>query len=136
MSAKQIGIAIVEDDGRFLVGVRGASQALAGCAEFPGGKCELGEAPEACAIRECFEETGLRVETVRLLDQRQFVYSHATVDLHFWLCRPVSRNGESLNGFHWVDRATLSSLPFPEANQHVVRILTDLSAPNVCRNAD
>ena len=37
---KQIWIAIVEFDGLYLVGTRQAGQALAGFAEFPGGKCE------------------------------------------------------------------------------------------------
>lgn len=36
--------------------------------ELPGGKLELGESPEACVEREIFEETGLQVQTVELVD--------------------------------------------------------------------
>ena len=51
-TVKKIGIAIVEFANRYLVGTRQAGQDLSGLAEFPGGKCELGESPEDCAARE------------------------------------------------------------------------------------
>ena len=46
---KTIGIAVVEYQGRFLVGIRPPGASLAGFAEFPGGKCEEAEAPAAAA---------------------------------------------------------------------------------------
>ena len=52
-SPKRIGIAVVEHEGRYLVGTRGPDGPLAGYAEFPGGKCLPDELPEMCAIREC-----------------------------------------------------------------------------------
>ncbi|MCA9069030.1 MAG: NUDIX domain-containing protein, partial [Planctomycetaceae bacterium] len=55
----QIGIAIVEHNNCFLIGVRGDDSPLSGLAEFPGGKCQDGETPADCAVRECWEETGL-----------------------------------------------------------------------------
>lgn len=119
---KRIGIAIVEHAGRFLVGTRGVGQDLAGCAEFPGGKCLPDEASEVCAVRECFEETGLPVSPVRLLQRLEFTYPHAVVDLHFWLCSPAS-GAEPQNGFRWVDRDELAQLPFPAANAEVVQVL-------------
>lgn len=124
MSVRQIGIAVVEHAGRFLVGMRAADQVLAGYAEFPGGKCEPDEQPQACAIRECREETGLPVEAVKLLHRVQFQYPHGAVDLHFWMCRPVSETEiEPANGFRWVQLAELASLPFPEANLEVLAML-------------
>lgn len=124
MSVRQIGIAVVEHAGRFLVGTRAAGQVLAGCAEFPGGKCEPDEQSPACAIRECKEETGLQVEAVKLLHRVQFQYPHGAVDLHFWMCRPTSGSElEPANGFCWVPLAELASLPFPEANREVLAIL-------------
>src|SRR4051812_46830278 len=60
-----VAIAVVEHDGKSLVGERPAGVALAGFAEFPGGKVEPGESPEAAAVRECIEESGLQVEIVR-----------------------------------------------------------------------
>ena len=51
-SLKQVGIAVVEHAGRYLVGVRGPDVPLAGFAEFPGGKFLINESPFDCAIRE------------------------------------------------------------------------------------
>lgn len=122
MSAKIIGIAIVEHAGRFLVGVRQADQVLAGHAEFPGGKCDPDETPRDCAVRECREETGLAVVAERLLEQKSFSYPHGDVELHFWRCRPVAAEAITENhcGFRWVSAAELGKLNFPEANRSVV----------------
>src|SRR5262249_13310601 len=59
-----VAIAVVEHGERFLVGIRPEGKPLAGFAEFPGGKVNDGETPEAAAIRECDEESGLRIEVV------------------------------------------------------------------------
>lgn len=129
-TAKQIGIAIVEFDGHYLVGTRQAGQDLAGFAEFPGGKCEPGESPEDCAARECLEETGLLVIPVRLLDRTEHDYAHACVDLHFWLCRVDGVSNESartmpplINGFQWKSVDELRELSFPEANAGILNSL-------------
>ena len=122
---KRIGIAIVEHRGRLLIGVRQADQVLAGHAEFPGGKCRPDEPERDCAVRECLEETGLAVKPVELFARMEFEYPHATVDLHFWLCRlnPASKEGSwpnAENGFEWLPAAELANLNFPEANAAVV----------------
>jgi 8-oxo-dGTP diphosphatase len=119
-----IGLAVVEHDGRFLVGTRPAGVPLAGCAEFPGGKCLSGETPEDCAIRECEEETGLAVEVRRMLERVNFSYPHGDVELSFYLCRCI---GETTPRppFRWVERAELSALRFPEANRSLIHILSE-----------
>lgn len=121
-----IGIAIVRHAGRYLVGVRAANGPLPGKAEFPGGKCLPGEPPEVCAVRECLEETGLAVEAETSLERRTHTYPHATVDLHFWLCRPVREDSvrDTHQGFRWVDADELRTLNFPEANAAVVETLS------------
>lgn len=124
-AAARIGIAVVEHAGSYLVGTRGPEGPLSGYAEFPGGKCGRGEAPEDCAARECAEETGLRVRPERLLLNRAFVYPHGTVDLHFWLCRPSVTISpvDDHQGFRWIPAADLPSLRFPEANQPLIALL-------------
>jgi 8-oxo-dGTP diphosphatase len=122
---KRIGIAIVEHHRRYLIGVRQTGQVLAGYAEFPGGKCRPDEPARDCAVRECLEETGLTVEPFELLARTEFEYPHATVDLHFWLCRlnPASKENSwpnAENGFGWLSAAELAELNFPDANATVV----------------
>ena len=123
---KRIGIAVVELGGCYLVGIRGPDVPLAGYAEFPGGKCLECESPEACAVRECREESGLLVTVDRLLLRREHTYPHATVDLHFVLCHPTDAASVSdeHGGFRWVPCEQLASLKFPEANEPLIEMLT------------
>lgn len=127
-----IGIAVVESAGRYLVGTRPGDGPLAGCAEFPGGKCRAGEPPRDCAVRECLEETGLPVVPQRLLLRRAFEYPHGAVDLHFWLCRPAEPRDvrEAHRQFRWVDAVALPALSFPPANAPVIALLACASCEN------
>ena len=124
-SAIPIGVAVVEHQGRYLVGRRAADSPLPGQAEFPGGKCHPGESSGVCARRECLEETGLQVVTVDLLMRRTFTYPHATLDLSFWLCRPADPAAISENhrDYRWVPREELAALNFPEANRPLIEVL-------------
>jgi 8-oxo-dGTP diphosphatase len=130
MSPQRIGIAVVEHRGRYLVGVRPDGVPLAGFAEFPGGKCDPGEPTDACAVRECAEETGLSVAPVMLLDQLRHDYAHGPVELSFWLCRPVDAAAvcHEHRHFGWVSAADLAALRFPEANAGVIRLLASSAA--------
>ena len=124
---KTVGIAVVSHGDCYLVGTRPVGAPLAGFAEFPGGKCEPGETPEQCALRECLEETGLVVRGVRLLLRQSFAYAHGEVDLHFWLCHPVRPDevpGEC-RGFRWCPVGELSGRRFPDGNAEVIRLLTE-----------
>lgn len=123
----RIGIAVVESQRQFLIGIRDADSPLAGYHEFPGGKCHAEEPAHLCAIRECREETGLEVVALKELLYQEHSYEHADVKLHFWLCQPVPdpedfRN-QNLKGFQWYPVESLSELQFPEANTRLVELL-------------
>ncbi len=57
---------IVFKDGKVLMGLRTGSHA-ANVWAFPGGSVDPGETPVATAVRELFEETGLRARAIRTL---------------------------------------------------------------------
>jgi mutator protein MutT len=122
---ERVAIAVVEHQGRYLVGTRRLDQSLAGRAEFPGGRCLPGEEGSACAVRECREETGLAVTGVCKLCDVRHAYTHGALDLEFWLCRlGQGENPEHAGGgFVWVPSESLKSLAFPEANRTVLEIL-------------
>lgn len=126
---KTIGIAVVEHQGCYLIGIRPPGASLAGFAEFPGGKCEPGEDPATAAVRECLEETGLRVEVRELLTRRLYEYAYGSVDLHFFLCQPLETPPETqdLRGFRWEPVSALRSLKFPDANVPVLELLEQRS---------
>jgi 8-oxo-dGTP diphosphatase len=57
-----VACALVDADKRVLLAQRPEGKALAGMWEFPGGKIEPGERPEATLIRELHEEIGITVK--------------------------------------------------------------------------
>lgn len=57
-----VAAALVDDRGRVLVQQRPMDTALAGLWEFPGGKVEPGESPEAALVRELQEELAITVD--------------------------------------------------------------------------
>ena len=56
-----VAAALVDSQRRILLQQRAAGRAMAGLWEFPGGKMESGELPEAALIRELAEELGIHV---------------------------------------------------------------------------
>ncbi len=54
-----VAAALIDRDGRVLIAQRPEGKAMAGLWEFPGGKVEPGETPEAALIRELDEELGI-----------------------------------------------------------------------------
>ena len=122
--------ALVDVDGRVLICKRPQGKALAGLWEFPGGKVEAGETPEACLIRELDEELGIRVAHACLAP---FVFaSHAYDSFHLlmplYLCRRwegvvVAREHEAIA---WVKPNQMGDYPMPPADAPLVAWLRDL----------
>jgi len=121
---KQIAIAVVEHENRFLIGQRPDGVALAGLWEFPGGKMQSGESPEQAAVRECLEETGLVVQPKSRYPQHQHAYTHDTVQLHFIACQPLDPLAVPLAPFRWVQRGELDQYEFPAGNAELLKQLT------------
>ena len=120
-----ISIAVVEWRGCFLAGQRPAGVPLAGLWEFPGGKIEGGESPEAAAIRECLEETGVAVEAVGRYPPHVQQYDHDRVLLHFIACRPASMSPPAPRPpFCWLPREELTRHEFPRGNRELLALLT------------
>jgi mutator protein MutT len=122
-----VAIALVSHRGCYLVGQRGPDGPLAGFAEFPGGKCLPGEPPEACAVRECLEETGLPVRVVRLRQQIDHTYPYGAVQLNFFDCVLVPGVLPDVlrPNFFWVPRDQLREYQFPEPNHQLIAELAD-----------
>lgn len=118
----EVAIALVWRGERLLVSRRPADVHLGGYWEFPGGKLAPGESPEACAVREVFEETYV---TARAYGRRATIawsYPTRSVLLHPIDCEWVSGEGRAreVAELRWVERSSLSELKFPEANATLV----------------
>jgi 8-oxo-dGTP diphosphatase len=124
-----VAAALVDPENRILVAQRPAGGSLAGLWEFPGGKIETGETPEAALVRELAEELGVAV-AADALTAISFV-SHGYDDFHLlmllYLCRrwhgePVGQQGQPLR---WETVATLGELPMPPADVPLLAALGD-----------
>lgn len=133
MSGKPIVLvsaaALIDVDGRVLICQRPEGKQLAGLWEFPGGKVEPGETPEACLIRELEEELGIEVAKACLAP---FVFaSHEYESFHLlmplYLCRKWE--GQVVNREHkamaWVKPNNLADYPMPPADAPLVAWLRD-----------
>lgn len=122
--------ALIDPDGRVLLAQRPEGKAMAGLWEFPGGKVETGETPEATVIRELMEELGIDTRESCLAP---FAFtSHDYDDFHLilllYLCRrwwgnPVPRED---NPVTWVRPNRLGDYPMPPADRPLVAMLQDL----------
>src|SRR5205807_2461674 len=105
-----IAIAVVEYDGRYLVGRRPLGVPLAGLWEFPGGKVLPCESPRVAAARECLEETGLAVDVGDEYPVVAHDYAHDRVELHFFACRVIDTARLPREPFCWVAAEELADL--------------------------
>ena len=120
---QEIAVAVVEREGMFLIGRRAEGTALAGYWEFPGGKLEGGETPEAAAVRECLEETGLEVRVTGAYPSTSHDYDHASLRLHFLACEVIDQRRALPDRFRWAPVQELGQYPFPPANRELLDML-------------
>jgi len=121
--ATEVAVAVVQRQGRFLIGRRTDDATLPGLWEFPGGKVRQGETAEAAARRECLEETGIRVIVGGWILSTTHRYEHDHVALHFFAAEPLDPHASPRAPFRWVPRHVLAGYEFPEANQPVLQRL-------------
>ncbi|MEQ8366879.1 MAG: (deoxy)nucleoside triphosphate pyrophosphohydrolase [Roseicyclus sp.] len=122
-------VALIDPDGRVLLAERPEGKSMAGLWEFPGGKVEPGETPEAALIRELYEELGIDT-WASCLAPLTFA-SHAYEKFHLLMplfaCRkwngvPQSKEGQRLA---WVRPQALRDYPMPPADIPLIPILRD-----------
>ena len=130
-------VGILFHNGRILIGMRPPGVRLAGHWEFPGGKMEAQETPEACLKREMREETGLDVEIVSALEPITQRDDDITVVLHPFICHttagttpPPVISPRANTQLRWVGVEELADYRFPVANAPLLRRLKGLLAPD------
>jgi mutator protein MutT len=118
-----VAVAVVIRGREVLVGRR-SSRAVdgPGLDEFPGGKVEPGETPAEAAVRECLEESGLRVQPGPLLDRAHGWSSNGPIEVCFFACR-AEADDTPQPPFGWVPLESLARLRFPETNRRVLGML-------------
>ncbi len=125
-----VAAALIDADGRVLVQQRPPGGSMAGLWEFPGGKLEPGETPEAALIRELEEELGIRTHA-SCLAPATFA-SESLGDKHLLLLLYVCRKWEGVaqarhaTALQWVRPAQMYALDMPPADLPLIGILEAL----------
>lgn len=125
-----VAAALVDPDGRVLIAQRPAHKNMGGLWEFPGGKVEAGETPEAALVRELDEELG--VSTLESCLAPIAFASHAYQGFHLlmplyvlrkWAGTPQAVEAQALA---WARPNELRSYPMPPADAPLIAALRDL----------
>lgn len=122
--------ALVDADNRVLIAQRPQGKSMAGLWEFPGGKLEEGETPEACLIRELGEELGITTWE-SCLAPLSFA-SHAYDGFHLLMPLFICRKWEGAltarehAAVKWVRPLKLRDYPMPPADEPLVTSLIEL----------
>ncbi len=123
-------VALVDRDGRVLLAQRPEGKSMAGLWEFPGGKVEDGETPEAALIRELHEELG--IETWSSCLAPITFASHTYNDFHLLMPLFVCRKWEGVaqakehQALKWVKTRDMGGYAMPAADIPLVAALRDL----------
>ena len=125
-----VAAALIDDAGRVLVQRRPPGKPMAGLWEFPGGKVESGELPEAALARELAEELAITLDPAALapaafasegLGKRHLLLLLYT--LRAWQGAPEPRHATDLR---WVFPAEMRGLDMPPADLPLIPLLEAL----------
>jgi 8-oxo-dGTP diphosphatase len=125
-----VAAALIDGEGKVLLQQRGPGRAMAGLWEFPGGKVEEGEQPEAALARELEEELGIEAEEGDLVPA-----AFASADnsgrhmlLLLYSCRKWRGEPRALDAaaLAWVRPAEMADLPMPPADEPLIPLLERL----------
>jgi len=120
-----IVIGIIRKDERVLIQKRPPKGLLGGLWEFPGGKMETGESPEAAVLREIKEETGLGVTLGEAIGTIRHAYTHFKITLSAFFCDwtegEAKLNAATEN--RWIPMHEIDQYAFPKANLKILEQL-------------
>ena len=129
-------VALIDRDGRVLLAQRPEGKAMAGLWEFPGGKIESSETPEAALIRELHEELGIDTAASCLAPLSFASHSYAATKTHpafhlvmmLYVCRRWRGCPQPIEGgqLKWVRPQQLRDYPMPAADIPLIAALQDL----------
>lgn len=123
-------VAMIDVDSRILISNRKNRKQFSNYWEFPGGKIENNENPDACLIRELKEEINVDVSKscIAPIGFSTSSYSEFDITLLLYICRkwigtPLPLEG---NDIKWIVPKDLKLHKMPEANSSLIPILLDL----------
>ena len=122
-----VAAGIVQRDGKIMVCQRKAGKANGLKWEFPGGKLEPGESPEAALERELREELGIQTRTGRIYDAKHRVESGRELLILFYFSEILSGEPQLIDcaDIAWAVSSTLPQFDLAPADAEVARKLAN-----------
>ena len=121
MKTIRVVAAIIIEKGKVLATQRGYGEFKDGW-EFPGGKIELGEIPEAAIVREIKEELDTEIEVVKLLDTVEYDYPQFHLSMDCFICKIKSRDLvlKEHEAAKWLTKENLDSVDWLPADLSLI----------------
>ena len=121
MKTIEVVAAIIKKDDQILATQRGYGDFEGGW-EFPGGKMEEGETPEAALVREIQEELETVIAVDKLIRTVDYDYPNFHLTMHCYLCYIESGNLElkEHEASKWLTRETLDSVEWLPADLAII----------------
>lgn len=129
MKTIRVVAAIIMENGRVFSTQRGYGEFKDGW-EFPGGKIEPGETPEAAIKREIMEELDTEIEVVNLLDTVEYDYPTFHLSMDCFICKIKSGNLllKEHEAARWLTLETLDSVEWLPADQGIAEQIRNILA--------
>jgi 8-oxo-dGTP diphosphatase len=120
----EVVAAIICQDDQIVVTQRGYGDFKDGW-EFPGGKVELGETPEAALVREIREELAVEISVGELLTTVEYDYPNFHLTMHCYLCQLIGGELRLLEhqAARWLGKGELYSVEWLPADVGVIPLL-------------
>ena len=121
MKTIRVVAAIIIEKGKVLATHRGYGEFKDGW-DFPGGKIEMGEIPEAAIVREIKEELDTEIEVVKLLDTVEYDYPQFHLSMDCFICK--IKSGDLVLKEHeaakWLTKENLDSVDWLPADLSLI----------------
>lgn len=127
MKTIEVVAAVICENGKIFATQRGYGP-WRGYWEFPGGKIEAGETPEAALRREIMEELETEIEVGDLLTTIEYDYPEFHLTMHCFRCRTISGNLvlKEHEDARWLGKGDIDSVGWLPADKGLIPILEEL----------
>ena len=124
-SVKVVGAVIRNEENHILCALRSPNMSMPNLWEFPGGKIEEGESPQASLLREIKEELDCTIEVLDFITEVQHPYPNILVHLLTYEARIIDGIPQAKEHarLEWISLTKLKELEWAPADIPTVEIL-------------